>query len=345
MVIVNLKSKLEATNGWDEFVRSHPHGCLWHSSTYLKVIAEAFRYIPYYLCAEENGEVVGILPFFAASSLITRQSRLISVPVSSWCGVIGKNAEIISLLTTRAKELADELDVDYLELRQMEKIGQDLVEKKTYVTFRYDLEAGSEVIWNEMNRKTRGSIRKAIKSDLKVEFDCGKVDLFYNIYLKRVRNLGSPPYSREFFIKLKNSFGKNGLITLVKKNDKIVCACFSIIYKDTLHALLAGVEKKYLSLNPYSLMYWRLIEYACTQKLKWYDFGRSQKGTNSYNFKKNWGFPETQLYYQYYLRKRETMPQLETGSQWTGLFQKTWRMMPLPIVRKIGPWVREQIVV
>lgn len=345
MIIVNLKSILEATNGWDEFVRSHPHGCLWHSSAYLKVIAEAFRYIPYYLCAEENGKVVGILPLFAASSLITRQSRLISVPVSSWCGVIGNNSETVSLLITKAQKLADELEVDYLELRQMEKIGQDLAEKKTYVTFRYDLEAGSEVIWKEMNRKTRGSIRKAIKSDLKVEFDCGKVDLFYNIYLKRVRNLGSPPYSREFFIKLENSFGKDALITLVRKDGKIVCACFSIIYKDTLHALLAGVEKKYLPLNPYSLMYWRLIEYACAQKLKWYDFGRSQKGTSSYNFKNNWGFPETQLYYQYYLRKRETMPQLETGSHWTGLFQKTWRMMPMPVVRKIGPWVREQIVV
>jgi CelD/BcsL family acetyltransferase involved in cellulose biosynthesis len=134
------------------------------------------------------------------------------------------------------------------------------------------------------------------------------------------------------------------LVTSVTKDDKLVSACFSIKYKDTLHALLAGVDKRYLSLNPYSLMYWKLIEFACSNSLKCFDFGRSRIGTGSYNFKKNWGFPSTTLHYQYDLMKAREIPNLESGTTITKLFQLIWRMLPLGLVKWLGPKLRKYIV-
>ena len=195
-----------------------------------------------------------------------------------------------------------------------------------------------------MNRKTRGAIRKAEKNDLEVNVHNGSLHDFYDIYSRRLHDLGSPAYSFDFFKSLKEKFADDALITTVSKSGVVISVCFSIKYKDTLHALLAGVNKKFLSLNPYSLMYWKLIEYACEVGLSKFDFGRSRIGTGSYDFKKNWGFPSTALYYQYDLIKATEIPALEAGSLSTKLFQATWKMMPYALVKNLGPKLRRYIV-
>ena len=45
-------------------------------------------------------------------------------------------------------------------------------------------------------------------------------------------------------------------------------------------------------------MYWELMRRACERGLKVFDFGRSKRGTGSFDFKKNWGFEATPLVYE-----------------------------------------------
>jgi len=329
---------------WDEFVRNSSEGSLWHSSSFLKCIASNFGYSLYPLYKEKEGEIVAALPLFSVPGLLGKSSKLISIPVSSWCGVISDSEPLEVEIIEEARNLASQIETDYIEYRQIRALGGNHAQKSTYVTFLYDLTEGSESIWNSMNRKTRGSIRKAEKSNLKVNIAECPLEDFYNLYVLRLRDLGSPAYPYDLFASLKTAFGNDVLVTSVTKEDTLVSACFSIKYKDTLHALLAGVDKRYLSLNPYSLMYWKLIEFACSNSLKWFDFGRSRIGTGSYNFKKNWGFPSTTLHYQYDLMKAREIPNLESGTTITKLFRLIWRMLPLGLVKWLGPKLRKYIV-
>lgn len=329
---------------WDDFVLNNPGGTLWHSSSFLKCISNSFGYSLKLLYVEKEGEMVALLPLFSVPGLFGISNKLIGVPVSSWCGIICNSDEHESDLLKEARNWGNDLGAEYIEYRQIKKLRTNQSVKSTYVTFIFDLGEGSEVLWESMNRKTRGAIRKARKSELEVNVNNGSLDDFYNIYARRLHDLGSPAYSMDFFESLKREFGDDALITTVSKGGVIISACFSIKYKDTLYALLAGVNKRYLSLNPYSLMYWKLIEFACKEGLAKFDFGRSRIGTGSYDFKKNWGFPSTSLYYHYDLLKVAKIPALEAGSMSTKLFQFTWKMMPYPLVKKLGPGLRKYIV-
>lgn len=329
---------------WDDFVVNNPQGNLWHSSSFLKCVATNFGYSFYPLYKEHEGKLVAALPLFSVPAILGSSSKLVSVPVSSWCGAISDSGQFEAEILEEAYNLGIRLKSDYIEYRQLQELEGNHSEKNTYVTFLYDTSNGSESLWENMNRKTRGSIRKAEKSELKVNIADGSIDDFYNLYVRRLRDLGSPAYSYNFFADLKRAFGDDAMVTTVTKDYELVSACFSIKYKGTLHALLAGVDKRFLSLNPYSLMYWNLIEFACENNLKWFDFGRSRIGTGSYDFKKNWGFPSTALHYQYDLLKVDEIPALEAGSLSTKIFQLIWRIMPLGLVKILGPKLRKYIV-
>ena len=48
---------------------------------------------------------------------------------------------------------------------------------------------------------------------------------------------------------------------------------------------------------------------ACKRGCRTYDYGRSKRGTGSFDFKTNWGFEPQPLHYEYQLLKREAVPQ------------------------------------
>ena len=43
---------------------------------------------------------------------------------------------------------------------------------------------------------------------------------------------------------------------------------------------------------------------ACERGVRVFDYGRSKRGTGSFDFKKNWGFEPTPLAYEYRLLRR-----------------------------------------
>src|SRR5258708_26084333 len=45
-------------------------------------------------------------------------------------------------------------------------------------------------------------------------------------------------------------------------------------------------------------MYWELMRRACERGIRVFDYGRSKRGTGSFDFQKKWGFEPQPLHYQ-----------------------------------------------
>ena len=90
-------------------------------------------------------------------------------------------------------------------------------------------------------------------------------------------------------------------------------------------------------------MYWDLMRRACERGLKVFDFGRSKHGTGSFDFKKNWGFEATPLYYEYFLVGDRTMPEINPLNPKYRLFIQAWKKLPLPLANVIGPHIVKQL--
>jgi hypothetical protein len=70
-----------------------------------------------------------------------------------------------------------------------------------------------------------------------------------------------------------------------------------------------------------------------------FDYGRSKRGTGSYDFKKNWGFEPQPLHYEYLLVRGKRVPEHNPLNPRYRLLIKLWQRLPLSLANLIGPHV------
>jgi hypothetical protein len=85
--------------------------------------------------------------------------------------------------------------------------------------------------------------------------------------------------------------------------------------------------------------YWELMRRACERGYRVFDYGRSKRGTGSFDFKKNWGFEPTPLHYEYRLFRGEGIPQNNPSNPKYKAFIGLWRQLPLPLANALGPYI------
>jgi hypothetical protein len=68
-----------------------------------------------------------------------------------------------------------------------------------------------------------------------------------------------------------------------------------------------------------------------------FDYGRSKRGTGSFDFKRNWGFEATPLAYEYRLLARDSVPQNNPSNPRYRALIALWRRLPMPIANALGP--------
>jgi FemAB-related protein (PEP-CTERM system-associated) len=118
-----------------------------------------------------------------------------------------------------------------------------------------------------------------------------------------------------------------------------VSSVLSFYWRDEVLPYYAGdaVAARELAANDFK--YWELMRYACERGLKVFDYGRSKRGTGSFDFKKNWGFEPQPLHYEYLLVKGKAVREVNPLNPKYRLFINVWQRMPLALANLIGPHI------
>ncbi len=336
---IRLLSDREADR-WDAFLAQMPQATFFHQAAWRQVLRDSFGHSTYYLYAEEDGEIAGVLPLGHIDSRLFANA-LISTPFCVYGGAVAKDASVKAALEQAATAKAEELGVDYLELRQLQPSGKRPV-KDLYVTFRRALDPDPEANLKAVPRKQRAMIRKGIKAGL-VSVIEDEVDRFYEIYAESVRNLGTPVFPRRYFQTLKETFADRCEILVVEHQGKPVAGVMSFYFRDQVLPYYGGGTSAARRLYANDFMYWEVMRRAVERGVRVFDYGRSKKGTGSYRFKTHWGFKPEPLYYEYELIRAETMPDINPLNPKYQLFIKVWRKLPLPLSKWIGPWLARSL--
>lgn len=326
---------------WDRFVDGCGDASFFHRAKWRDVIQRAFKHKPHYLYAENNQQITAILPLFHVRSLLFGNS-LISMPFCVYGGAVGSNEEDRQLLLQEACRLAEELQVDYLEVRNDQKMETDWPGKDLYVTFRKEISGDSEENMLAIPRKQRAMVRKGIKGGLSSHID-HQVDEFYACYSESVRNLGTPVFSRKYFKILKEVFQDECEILIVTHEKQAVAGVMSFYFKDQVLPYYGGGKMAARNLYANDFMYWQVMETAREKGVKVFDYGRSKVDSGSYRFKKHWGFEPTPLAYSYHLVKSKEIPNISPNNAKYRYFVDAWRRMPLALSNRIGPWLARQL--
>jgi hypothetical protein len=123
-----------------------------------------------------------------------------------------------------------------------------------------------------------------------------------------------------------------------------VAAVWTLFYKNEVIPYYGGSLREYNRLAVNNFMYWMLIKYGCENGYDTYDFGRSKKGTGSFDFKKRWGMVMSDLPYQYHLVEKQSLPDTSPLNPKFSLGVRLWRKLPMPIANTVGPIVANHLI-
>lgn len=332
----------QTVNRWDDYVQRADGATFFHRAGWKTVLESAFGHQTYFLYAEDEEEIVGILPLAQVKSVLFGNA-LSSLPFCVYGGIVADNDLAAEALRLEACRIADNLGVEALELRNREASTANWPVKELYYTFRKAIDPDEDVNLKAIPNRQRAMVRKGIKEGLQSEWDVATTRL-YRVYAESVRNLGTPVFSAKYLRVLKEVFGDDCSVLMVTHEGQDVAAVMNFYFRDEVIPYYGGSTSAARTIKGVNhFMYWELMRRSGQQGYRLFDFGRSKAGTGPYSFKKNFGFEPQPLPYEYYLVKSDVMPDVNPLNPKYRLMINVWSKLPLPVANFVGPFLARSL--
>jgi FemAB-related protein (PEP-CTERM system-associated) len=326
----------EDAASWDEFVDHCADATFFHRIGWKAVLEGCFGHKTHYLLAERSARIVGVLPLAEVKSFLFGHS-LTSLPFCAYGGAVATEAVVVAALHRAARELGERIGVEHLELRDRTPREPGWPRQDLYVTFRKEILPDVEANMLAIPRKQRAMVRKGIKAGLSSQLD-NSADRFFALYADNVHRHGTPPLPKRYFEILLRTFpAESEILTVADSRGKPVSSVFSFYFRDEVLPCYAGDDIGAREVAGNDFKYWELMRRACERGVRVFDYGRSKRGTGPFDFKKNWGFEPTPLAYEYWLYRRDSIPENNPLNPKYRAFIALWRRLPIPVANFLGP--------
>ncbi len=328
----------EAASGkWDDYVRGHADGSLFHLSAWLNAVETTFGHTPRHLVAIRDGDIVGVLPLFEIKSMFGGR-MLVSVPYAVAGGIVANERAVVDVLWNRAREMGEEVGANFIDLRSATAQVEGLRLVQGYSGFQKDLPAQPSEVLAWLPRKARADARNARKKHrLTVEFNRRRTPDVWRLYCRNMRRLASINYPFEFFERLVDGFGDDAIVQVVRKDSYIIGGLISFRFERTFLPYFVGCDERFNRCNTNHFIYMTAMERAVELGCTVFDFGRTRRDNEgSHNFKRFFGFEPTPLEYQRYVYPGKAMPNLTPSNPKLQLVRQIWKHMPVSFCKVAG---------
>lgn len=258
-----------------EYVRKTDQGKLCHLPEWSSMIRRTFGHEVFYLVARERGLICGVLPLTKVNSRLFG-NRMVSQAFSNYGGPLVDDPGALCELLNRAFELAREHGCSTVEFRNLQLLPYDLVLQEDKVCMFLPLVSDPDEMWRRFKPEIRNRVRKAEKSGL-IATSGGQELLgeFYQLWTIRMRQFGTPCYSKNLFRNILETFPKHSRIFVVRRGNLTVAASFCYSFKDLAQCRWAAARNEFNRLAPNTLLYWSAVRHYCLYGDRTFDFGRS----------------------------------------------------------------------
>lgn len=338
-----MECEAEHADAWNQYLSRSPNGSFYHLFGWKSVNEESFGHKTYYLAAMDADLIVGVLPLVLIESRIFGRI-LASMPFVNFGGPCTESDSVLKQLLSHAYAISVDCHADYLELRGKRPFDDRLLTATHKVSMSITLKQNPDDLWNAFKSKHRTNIRRVYKDAVRV--NSGKINLltdFYTLFCQAWRAHGTPVYRKEYFRKILDTFPDQTRIFVAYQGNIPIAAAFNGYYSTTVEGMWAATHPSFRHLQPNYVLYWEMIKHACEEGFHTYHLGRSTTDTGGASFKKKWNANETQLYWQYFLERRDRVPQLNVDNPRYRLAIEAWKRLPMSIIQFIGPILAKNI--
>lgn len=320
---------------WNAFLERNG-GSFYHMSQWKDVNTASFGHKTFELTARDGDTIVGVLPLVLVESRLFGRI-LCSVPFVNFGGPISSSDGVKAALVRAAAKLADELKVDYLELRSTQQLATDLPVSLRKISMTVELAPDPETLWASYTSKHRKNVKRAYKHGLEVTV--GGIELlseFYAVMEESWHMLGTPMYDRAYFKRVLKTFPDNTRVFACRRGQEPVAVALTGYFNGVVEGLWAGGRPLARELDANYVLYWEMIKDSCTRGFRSFHLGRSTADSGGEEFKRRWNANTEQLYWYFHVPGGGPMPGLNVDNPKYRLAIKTWRRLPVWLIRPIG---------
>ncbi len=287
---------------WVTYLTSMSGSPIYHPA-WLQVLEELYGYKPMHLaCEDAGGNVVGILPLFYQRGW--RSGRVLR---SVFTGSLSQDERVNSALLEGAIARTCTRPGAELHLKLMSNAVSGLVAGMVgipaYETYMLALPERAEQL--HLDSSIRRAINKAIRMGLEVREAQTENELYawYELYLHTMRKFQALPNPYRYYKVAWQRLHSKGMMRLLLAEQveagqrRLLAGFFYLMYEKAISYVSAGWKEEDQSLRPNDLLHWRAIEQACSQGLRYYDFGDVDlENEGLARYKSKWGAKSILIY-------------------------------------------------
>lgn len=335
---------------WNSLAITHPQVRFCQLLEYKHVLEEVFGYEGIYLLFMDNDSAVGLLPLFVTKTLLF--NKIESIPFSQYGGIISNSPEKLdfALINKYINKLLTKYGANYLEINAGLGLPAGYMESNyqalrfhDYAELKLETE---EKLWLGVDHQVRKAVNKAKRLGIVVFEDNSEKavkEYFYPLFLKSMHLHGTPPVSLSYFYKCRKYFKDKMKIFYAQDSGRIVAALLGYIVGKRVYLDLIVSDEKSLDKRPVDIVHWDFIRWGVKNNLDFFDFGLVRY-EGQRRFKLKWGCTLKDYNYFYLFPSKNSMRELPvplTPLSWNiNFFKFVWKLTPLVLQNKIGPWVR-----
>lgn len=331
---------LQQNHSWPDLAQEGEYPRLnGHNRAWVDSICKGLNHKPYVLIhRDSNGNSDGILPLVLVQSAFFGKF-LVSLPYLNTGGPWASSLTAASALVTHACELADQLDVRFLELRLERPIEHPslTVCRTDKVHMRLELPATDAEIDTLFKSKLRSQIKKSQEHGLSIAW--GRLELlddFYRVFAINMRDLGTPVFSKRLFREILQAFPDEAELCIVKKDSRAIAGGLLVHCRGVSEVPSASSLRAYNHTSANMWMYRNMLKRSIERGSRIFDFGRSSVDSGTYKFKAQWGAQPYPANWQYYIRKGSA-DEMRPDSDGKKKLIQIWQRLPVALTRLIGP--------
>ncbi len=331
---------------WDQLAQRR--GTVFHTTGFRQILLESFPYrCGYQALVDDTGKICGLVPLVIGRNLKLQRVG-VSLPFVNQVDVCADTPELAQKMLATISQAQKMLDLAELEIR----LKNQTVDRRLWRanldnhTFILPLLTDEEQTMAQASSGCRNHVRKTYKNDwFAVSFDHSYLADFYEVYVRRMKQLGSPAPGLEFFQRFFTHLPEfTTLLTVLDQQTGRVVGGMLLLKSpadQTLYYPYGAnlVEYNHQYLNNY--MYWEAAKYGIRCGLKALDLGRSQTGSGTYRYKSQWGAQPVQLRYLRYgaAAGAGATNERETFRYAIALWKRLPRLLTDPLGRKLIPYL------
>ena len=323
---------------WDGHVEKFANGTFFHTSAWARVLTKTYGHVPSYILGSVDRKCVALLPMLEVRSPWTGR-RGVCLPFTDACSTLAIDSATAEAVTAHAFQLARARGWKHVEFRGGIKPSPTATPSVSFLSHSLDLRDGPAVVLSRFDSAVRRAIRKAERSNLKVELLRSReaVLAYYQLHVRTRKRHGLPPQPLDFFLNIHSEVleAGAGFIALATQGSIPVAGAVFFHFNQRAIYKFGASDEDQLDLRGNNLVMWQAIRFLSENGFASLDFGRTSLNNDGLRrFKKSWGTHEGTI--EYFQFETATQRWVTSRDRASGMHNAVFSRLPSSLNRLAG---------